>query len=64
MDAADKILELRRIEQEIAEHRSAISSLEHRRLEVLEMTLPRLDPKRRVSQDEKRRILAAACSRR
>ena len=62
MDAAEKILELRRIEQEIAEHRSAISSLEHRRLEVLEMVSSRLDPRRRISDDDRRRILAAACS--
>ena len=62
MDAAEKIVELRRIEREIADHRSAISSLERRRLEVLEMASPRLDPRRRISHDDKRRILAAACS--
>ena len=63
-EAAEKILELRRIEEEIAGHRSAISDLERRRLEVLEMASSRLDPHRRVGAEEKRRILAAACSRR
>ena len=64
MDAAEKILELRRIEEEIADHKSAISGLERRRLEVLEMASSRLDPHRRIGAEEKRRILAAACSRR
>ena len=62
MDAAEKILELRRIEEEIADHKSAISGLERRRLEVLELASSRLDPHRRIGAEEKRRILAAACS--
>ena len=64
MDAAEKIVELRKIEQEIAEHRTAISALERRRLEVLEMREKRLDPHRRIGAEEKRRILGAACSKR
>lgn len=62
MDAAEKILELREIEKEIAEHRSAISDLERRRRVVLELEASRLDPRRRIGAEEKRRILAAACS--
>jgi hypothetical protein len=62
-NAADKILELREIEKEIAEHRSAISDLERRRRVVLELEGGRrLDPRQRISEKDKRRILAAACS--
>jgi len=63
MDAAEKILELRRIEREIAGHRSAISDLERRRLEVLEMVSSRLDPHRRSTVEQKRRMMEAARSR-
>lgn len=62
-NATDKILELREIEKEIAEHRSAISDLERRRRVVLELEGGRrLDPRQRISEKDKRRILAAACS--
>lgn len=64
MDASEKILELREIEKEIAEHRSAISDLERRRRVVLELEASRLDPHRRIEAEEKRRILGAVCSRR
>ena len=64
VNAVEKINELREIEKEIAEHRSAISDLERRRRVVLELEASRLDPHRRVGAEEKRRILAAACSRR
>ena len=64
MDASEKILELREIEREIAEHRSAISVLERRRRVVLELDASRLDPHRRSTVDQKRRILDAVCSRR
>lgn len=62
MDASEKILELRDIVKEIADHKSAISDLERRMRIVLELDASRLDPRRRISQDDKRRILAAACS--
>ena len=62
MDASEKILELREIEKEIAEHRSAISDLERRRRVVLELEASRLDPRRRVDAEGKRRMLAAVCS--
>lgn len=64
MDAVEKISELREIVKEIADHKSAISDLERRMRVVLELEASRLDPRRRISQDDKRRILAAACSRR
>lgn len=63
-NVADKILELREIEKEIAEHRSAISDLERRRRVVLELDASRLDPRHRIEAKEKRRILDAVCSRR
>ena len=60
-DAAEKINELRRIEQEIAEHRSAISSLERRRLEVLEMRTSRLDPKKQLPRGRRRELMEQIC---
>jgi len=62
MDASEKILELREIVREIAVHEAAISDLKRRMHVVLELEASRLDPRRRISQDDKRRILAAACS--
>ena len=64
VNAVEKINELREIEKEIAEHRSAISDLERRRRVVLELEASRLDPHRRIEAEEKRRILGAVCSRR
>ena len=61
-DAAEKILELRRIVKEIAAHEAAISDLKRRMRVVLELEGSRLDPRRRIGAEEKRRILAAACS--
>ena len=62
MDASEKILELRDIVKEIADHKSAISDLERRMRIVLELDASRLDPRRRSTVDQKRRIMAAACS--
>ena len=64
MDASEKILELRDIGKEIADHKSAISDLERRMRIVLELDASRLDPHRRSTVDQKRRILDAVCSRR
>ncbi len=63
MDASEKILELRDIVKEIADHESAISDLERRMRKVLELDAgSRLDPRRRSTVDQKRRMMAAACS--
>ena len=62
MDASEKINELREIIKEIADHESAISDLRRRMRKVLELDGSRLDPHRRISEKDKRRILAAACS--
>ncbi len=63
MDASEKILELRDIVKEIADHKSAISDLERRMRKVLELDAgSRLDPRRRSTVDQKRRMMAAACS--
>ena len=62
MDAAEKILELRRIVKEIAAHEAAVSDLKRRMRVVLELEGSRLDPRCRIGAEEKRRILAAACS--
>ena len=64
MDANEKILELREIVKEIADHKSAISDLERRMRVVLELEASRLDPHRRIGAEGKRRILDAVCSRR
>lgn len=64
MDASEKINELRKIVKEIADHKSAIFDLERRMRVVLELEASRLDPHRRVDAEGKRRMLAAACSRR
>jgi hypothetical protein len=64
MDASEKILELRDIVKEIADHESAISDLKRRMRIVLELDASRLDPHRRSTVDQKRRILDAVCSRR
>ena len=55
MDASGKILELRKIVKEIADHKSAISDLERRMRVVLELEASRLDPHRRVDAEGKRR---------
>jgi len=62
--AAEKIVELREIVKEMAEHRSAISDLERRMHVLLELDGRRLDPRCRIEAKEKRRILDAVCSRR
>ena len=62
MDAAEKILELREIVKEIADHKSAISDLERRMRVVLELEGSRLDPRRRRDVESKRRMFDAACS--
>jgi hypothetical protein len=64
MDASEKILELRKIVKEIADHKSAISDLERRMRVVLELEASRLDPHKRIGENDKRRMLAAVCSRR
>lgn len=60
--AVEKINELREIVKEIADHKSAISDLERRMRIVLELEASRLDPRRRSTVDQKRRMMAAACS--
>ena len=62
--AVEKVNELREIVKEIAVHEAAISDLKRRMRVVLELEASRLDPRHRVGAEEKRRILAAACSRR
>ena len=61
MDASEKILELREIEKEIAEHRSAIFDLERKRLEVLELTTTRLDPKKQLPRRRRRELMEQIC---
>ena len=61
MDASEKILELREIEKEIAEHRSAIFDLERKRLEVLELTMTRLDPKKQLPRRRRRELMEQIC---
>ena len=63
VNAVEKINELREIVKEIADHESAISDLRRRMRVVLELEASRLDPKRRRSLEEKRRLIGAACSR-
>lgn len=60
--AVEKVNELREIVKEIAVHEAAISDLKRRMRVVLELEGSRLDPRRRISAEGKRRILAAACS--
>ena len=62
MDANEKVLELREIVKEIAVHGAAISDLKRRMHVVLELEASRLDPRRRIDAEGKRRILAVACS--
>lgn len=61
MDASEKILELREIEKEIAEHRSAIFDLERRRLELLELRTARLDPKKQLPRGRRRELMEQIC---
>jgi len=60
--AVEKVNELREIVKEIAVHEAAISDLKRRMRVVLELEGSRLDPRRRIGAEEKRRILAATCS--
>lgn len=58
MDASEKILELREIVKEIADHESAISDLKRRMRIVLELEGSRLDSRKRLSREAKQRLFA------
>jgi len=61
VDASEKILELREIVKEIADHESAISDLKRRMRRVLELDGARLDPKKQLPRSRRRELMEQIC---